>query len=115
MENLKSIASEDKQPDPFLLPRLAENWENLTEASGSFQGVDSLPWWFITNTEEENSESSRKKKSNKYTWISRFLVTKYRVFSRISARSKMEFFVTLVNSCLMTKNKRTLFRMVREC
>ena len=73
--NLKSLASEDEQTDPFLLPRLAENRENLTEESGSFQGVDLLPGWPVTNTEEEeNSDSSRKKKSKKYTWITRFLV-----------------------------------------
>ena len=75
IENLKSLASEDEQTDPFLLPRLAENWENLTEESGSFRGVDLLPGWLVTNIEEEeNSESSRKKKSKKYTWIARFLV-----------------------------------------
>ena len=28
IENLKSLASEDEQTDPLLLPRLAENWEN---------------------------------------------------------------------------------------
>ena len=75
IENLKSLASEDEQTDPFLLPRLAENWENLTEESGSFRGVDLLPGWLVTNIEEEqNSESSRKKKSKKCTWIARFLV-----------------------------------------
>ena len=73
--NLKSLASEDEQTDPFLLPRLAENRENLTEESDSFQGVDLLPGWPVTNIEEEeNSDSSRKKKSKKYTWITRFLV-----------------------------------------
>ena len=73
--NLKSLASEDEQTDPFLLPRLAENRENLTEESGSFQGVYLLPGWPVTNIEEEeNSDSSRKKKSKKYTWITRFLV-----------------------------------------
>ena len=75
IENLKSLASEDEQTDPFLLPRLAENWENLTEESGSFRGVDLLPGWLVTNIEEEqNSKSSRKKKSKKYTWIASFLV-----------------------------------------
>ena len=80
IENLKSLASEDEQTDPFLLPRLAENWENLTEESGSFRGVDLLPGWLVTNIEEEeeeeeeNSESSRKKRRKKYTWIARFLV-----------------------------------------
>ena len=75
IENLKSLASEDEQTDPFLLPRLAENWENLTEGSGSFQGVDLLPGWLVTNIEEvdENSKSSRKKKSKKYTCIVSFL------------------------------------------
>ena len=76
IKNLKALASEDEQTDPFLLPRLAENWENLTEESGSFRGVDLLPGWLVTNIEEEeeNSESSRKKRSKKYTWIARFLV-----------------------------------------
>ena len=75
VENLISLASEDEQTNPFLLPRLAENWENLTEESGSFRGVDLLPGWLVTNIEEEqNSESSRKKKSKKCTWIARFLV-----------------------------------------
>ena len=36
VKNLISLASEDEQTDPFLLPRLAENWGNLTEESGSF-------------------------------------------------------------------------------
>ena len=44
IENVKSIVSEDEQPDPFLLPYLAENWENLTEQSGSSRGVDFLTW-----------------------------------------------------------------------
>ena len=62
IENLKSLASEDGQTNPFLLPHLAENWENLTEESGSFREVDLLPGWVVTNIEEEeNSESSRKK------------------------------------------------------
>ena len=81
IKNLKAFASEDEQTDPFLLPRLAENWENLTEESGSFRGVDLLPGWLVTNIEEEeeeeeeeNSESSRKKRRKKYTWIARFLV-----------------------------------------
>ena len=76
IKNLKALASEDEQTDPFLLPGLAENWENLTEESGSFRGVDLLPGWLVTNIEEEeeNSESSRKKRSKKYTWIARFLV-----------------------------------------
>ena len=57
-----NLKSEDEQT--FLLPRLAENWEILTEESGSFRGVDLLPGRLITNIEEEeNSESSRKKKS----------------------------------------------------
>ena len=38
VENLISLASKDEQTDPFLLPRLAENWENLTEESGLFRG-----------------------------------------------------------------------------
>ena len=81
------------------MTRLAENWENLTEESASIRKVDLLPGRFITNIEgEENSESSRKKKSKKYTWIARFLVVQYRVVSRISTRSKMEFLVTLVNN-----------------
>ena len=33
-EDLKSLASKDEQTKPFLFPRLAENWENLTEESG---------------------------------------------------------------------------------
>ena len=75
IENLKSLASEDEQTDPFLLPRLAENWENLTEESGSIRGVDLFPGWLVTNIEEEeNRGSSRKKNSKKYTWIARFLV-----------------------------------------
>ena len=74
-ENLISLASEEEQTDPYLLPRLVENWENLTEESGSFRGADLLPAWVVTNIEEEqNSESSRKKKSKKYKWIARFLV-----------------------------------------
>ena len=61
IENLKSLASENEQTNPFLL-HLAENWENLTEESGSFREVDLLPGWVVTNIEEEeNSESSRKK------------------------------------------------------
>ena len=75
IENLKSLASEDEQTDPFLLPRLAENWEKLTEESGSIRGVDPFPGWLVTNIkEEENRESSRKKNSKKYTCIARFLV-----------------------------------------
>ena len=75
IENLKSLASEDEQTDPFLLPRLAENWEKLTEESGSIRGVDPFPGWLVTNIEEEeNRESSRKKNSKKYKCIARFLV-----------------------------------------
>ena len=29
IQNLKSLASEDEQTDPFLLPHLAENWEKF--------------------------------------------------------------------------------------
>ena len=36
IENLKTLPSDKEQTDSFLLPRLAENWENLTEESGSF-------------------------------------------------------------------------------
>ena len=62
--------------NPFLLPRLADNWESLSEESGSLWGVHLLSGWLITNTEEEeNNESSSKKKSKKYTWVTRFLVT----------------------------------------
>ena len=68
-----NLKSEDEQT--FLLPRLAENWEILTEESGSFRGVDLLRGRLITNIEEEeNSESSRKKKSKEYTQTARFLV-----------------------------------------
>ena len=75
VENLISLASEDEQTDPYLLPRLAENWENLAEESSLFRGTDLLPAWLVTHIEEEqNSESSRKKKSKKYTWIARILV-----------------------------------------
>ena len=51
IENLKSVASEDEQTDPFLLSRLAENWENLTEENVSFRGADLLPGWLVTNIE----------------------------------------------------------------
>ena len=73
IENLKSLASEDEQT--FLLPRLAENWEILTEESGSFRGVDLLSGLLITNIEEEeNSESSRKKKSKNCHELPGFLL-----------------------------------------
>ena len=76
IKNLKSLASEDKQTDPFLLLCLAENWKNLNRESGSFRAVDLLTGWLVTNIDvEENSESKRNKKSKKYTWIARFLVT----------------------------------------
>ena len=75
IKNLKSLASEDKQTDPFLLLCLAENWKNLNRESGSFRAVDLLTGWLVTNIDvEENSESKRNKKSKKYTWIARFLV-----------------------------------------
>ena len=75
IKNLKSLASEDKQTDPFLLLFLAENWENLNRETGSFRAVDLLTGWLVTNIDvEENSESKRNKKSKKYTWIARFLV-----------------------------------------
>ena len=73
IENLKSLASEDEQT--FLLPRLAENWEILTDESGSFRGVDLLSGLLITNIEEEeNSESSRKKKSKNCHGLPGFLL-----------------------------------------
>ena len=75
IENLKSLASEDEQTDPFLLLHLADNWENLTEESGTFWEVDLLPGWFVTNIEEEeNSESSRKKKSKNCHGLPGFLL-----------------------------------------
>ena len=58
IKNLKSLASEDKQTDPFLLLCLAENWKNLNRESGSFRAVDLLTGWLVTNIDvEENSES----------------------------------------------------------
>ena len=68
-----NLKSEDEQTS--LLPRLAENWEILTEESGSFRGVDLLPGRLITNIEEEeNSESSRNKKSKNCHELPGFLL-----------------------------------------
>ena len=50
---IESQASEDEETGPFFLLWLEENWENLTEESGSFQEVDLLPLWLVTNIEEE--------------------------------------------------------------
>ena len=67
IENLKSLASEDEQTDPFLLSRLAENWENLTEENVSFRGVDLLPGWLeqiLNNNKKTANHQGRKRARN---------------------------------------------------
>ena len=71
--NLEAMTqSKDIQPDPVLLPRLSESWNELNEGNGSFQGIDLLPGWMITDV--ENLEEVQRKKNKKYTWSARFLL-----------------------------------------
>ena len=61
----------------YLFPRLSAHWENLNEGTGSFEGVDLLLGWLITEETEDvcNDEPGKKKMKKTYTWNARFLIS----------------------------------------
>lgn len=86
IDDVKSVQNEENSPSVYLFPHLSAHWEDLNDGSCSFEGVELLLGWLVTE-ESENlcSENLGRKKRKTFTWNVRYFFVLFRKLSFVNS------------------------------